>query len=101
MSAVAPEFCPYCGSPTVPFETEGVERLCCPTCGQIVYTNPAPVAVATVIDGDSTLLVRRSRPPHADAWSMPGGYLELDEPMEAARHANSPRRPASRSTRAS
>jgi 8-oxo-dGTP diphosphatase len=36
-----------------------------------------------VIDGDSTLLIRRGHEPLKDQWSIPGGALELGETIRA------------------
>lgn len=37
-----------------------------------------------VVDGERVLLVRRGRPPGAGRWSLPGGLVELGEPVETA-----------------
>lgn len=37
-----------------------------------------------VIKGDQVLLVRRSKPPVANAWSIPGGAQELEEGVKDA-----------------
>jgi 8-oxo-dGTP diphosphatase len=43
------------------------------------------VVIFTVDEGRlQVLLVRRSAPPHQDAWSLPGGLLRPDESMQAA-----------------
>jgi len=37
-----------------------------------------------VVDGDEVLLIERGAPPAAGTWSVPAGYLEVDEPPRAA-----------------
>jgi mutator protein MutT len=39
---------------------------------------------AVVWDGSRVLLVRRGKPPAQDAWSLPGGLIELGETAEQA-----------------
>jgi 8-oxo-dGTP diphosphatase len=39
---------------------------------------------AVVLDGDRVLLVKRGHPPLKGEWSLPGGTVELGEPLEAA-----------------
>lgn len=75
-------FCPRCGNELVDCEPPERNRSCCSVCGEIVYNNPFPVVVATVVDGDSALFVKRARAPDKGCWSMPGGYLEVDEPPQ-------------------
>ena len=36
---------------------------------------------AIIIEGDRVALVKRSRPPLAGQWSIPGGLLEVGENM--------------------
>jgi 8-oxo-dGTP diphosphatase len=47
---------------------------------------PAPlVGVGTiVVDGPRVLLVQRGRPPGLGKWSIPGGLVDVGEPVEAA-----------------
>jgi ADP-ribose pyrophosphatase YjhB (NUDIX family) len=39
---------------------------------------------ALVVDGPRVLLVQRGRPPGLGKWSVPGGLVDLGEPVEAA-----------------
>ena len=54
-------------------------RLVCPDCGYIVYENPKVVvgSVAT-LDG-KILLCKREIGPRRGYWTLPAGFLELDE----------------------
>ena len=45
--------------------------------------NPAPtVDVVIQLPGDRVVLVRRRNPPHG--WALPGGFVDLGEPLAAA-----------------
>ena len=72
-------FCPQCGNVLEECEPPGGHRSCCSVCGNVVYNNPFPVVVATVVDGNGALFVKRARAPEKGCWSMPGGYLEVNE----------------------
>ena len=37
-----------------------------------------------ILRGRTLLLIRRARPPEAGCWSLPGGKVELWEPIQAA-----------------
>ena len=39
---------------------------------------------AIVVDGSRVLLVQRGRPPALGKWSIPGGLVDVGEPVEAA-----------------
>jgi ADP-ribose pyrophosphatase YjhB (NUDIX family) len=39
---------------------------------------------AVILDGARVLLVRRGRPPALGRWSLPGGLVDVGEPLEAA-----------------
>ncbi|WP_135665285.1 NUDIX hydrolase [Halorhabdus rudnickae] len=78
----APAYCPHCGTVLVERQREGRSRRFCPDCEWVVYRNPDPAAGVLVVRDDppSVLLVKRTGPPAAGAWSLPAGYLEWDEP---------------------
>lgn len=82
MAVVDPGFCPRCGGHLELCDGNQNHRSCCTVCGFIAYHNPFPVVVGTVIDGDSALFVRRARAPDKGCWSLPGGYMEMDEAPE-------------------
>lgn len=62
------------------------ERLFCPDCGYVAYENPKLV-VGSVVEHDSKILLcKRAIPPREGFWTLPAGYLELNEtPEEGAR----------------
>lgn len=72
-------FCPRCGGRLGDCGDGRRGRSCCGSCGFVVSRNPLPVVVATVVDGDSALFVRRARAPQEGCWSVPGGYMEMAE----------------------
>lgn len=85
MTTYEPSHCPYCGTELSTVEVEDAERAFCPDCETVVWQNPVPGATVAVFDGPTVMLVRRSRPPGAGTWSIPGGHLETgEEPARAA-----------------
>ncbi|MFC6953581.1 NUDIX domain-containing protein [Halorubellus litoreus] len=84
LDARRPTYCPHCGDELDALTIEGSTVPSCPDCGLRAFQNPTPCAAATVVDGDSVLLVERGRPPSVGTWSLPGGHVEIDEPPVAA-----------------
>ena len=79
------KFCSHCGQPIARAFLEGRERDHCPACGTIHYQNPLPAVCGLLGDGHGRLLLaRRGVEPARGMWSLPGGFLELDESPEAA-----------------
>jgi ADP-ribose pyrophosphatase YjhB (NUDIX family) len=60
-------------------EGDNRPRLVCPDCGFINYENPKIVAGAVVTWEDKFLLCRRAINPRKGWWTIPAGYLELNE----------------------
>ncbi|MGB9561477.1 MAG: NUDIX domain-containing protein, partial [bacterium] len=79
--------CPYCGGALGVKNLDDRERKVCLICGRLIYENPVPaVAVVVFDDCKRVLLVRRGVEPGKGKWSLPGGFIELDEtPYETAR----------------
>jgi ADP-ribose pyrophosphatase YjhB (NUDIX family) len=61
------------------------ERLVCPDCGFIQYDNPKVVVGSVARWNGTVLLCRRAIMPRKGFWTLPAGYLELNESaMEGA-----------------
>jgi len=77
--------------PSVKLIPEGDDRLrlTCPDCGYIAYENPKVVVGAVCVWEDKFLLCKRAIPPKLGYWTIPAGYLELNETFAegAAREA--------------
>jgi ADP-ribose pyrophosphatase YjhB (NUDIX family) len=55
------------------------ERLVCGDCGFILFDNPKIVVGSVVRWGDKILMCRRAIDPRRGFWTLPAGYLELNE----------------------
>ena len=58
-------------------------RLVCDECGFIHYVNPKVVVGAVATWGGKFLLVKRAIEPRKGFWTIPAGYLEIGETVEA------------------
>ena len=56
-----------------------LERLACPDCGFINYENPKIIVGAVAVWEGRILLCRRAIEPRKGFWTLPAGYLELNE----------------------
>ncbi|GIJ41324.1 NUDIX domain-containing protein [Micromonospora andamanensis] len=85
MTGVAYSYCSYCGAAYPP--PTGWPRLCA-TCGQQVWRNPLPVAVAVqpvlTADGLGVVVVRRDIEPARGLLALPGGFIEYGEEWQDA-----------------
>jgi ADP-ribose pyrophosphatase YjhB (NUDIX family) len=80
------KFCSSCGqgvSLTVP-EGDNLPRYVCAACQTVHYENPKIVVgcVPELADG-SILLCRRAIEPRRGYWTIPAGFLENDETLQA------------------
>lgn len=60
-----------------------MERAVCVTCGFVDYQNPKIVVGSVVTFGEKFLLCKRAIEPRRGYWTLPAGYLELNESAEA------------------
>ena len=78
--------CSRCGATlhlgVVPGEDR--ERLACEACGYIAYVNPRLVVTCLpVTEAGEVMLLRRGIEPCRGLWAQPGGFMEIDETVEA------------------
>ena len=58
-------------------------RQVCNDCGFVDYVNPKIVAGAVVTQGTKILLCRRAIEPRCNFWTLPAGFMEEGETVEA------------------
>jgi len=75
------EFCSACGGRIARRIPQGDSRPrhVCTACGTIHYRNPNMVVGAVCVWDDRVLLARRSIAPREGFWTVPAGFLELEE----------------------
>lgn len=66
---------------TIP-EGDEHARLTCADCGYVAYENPKVIVGTVVTEADQVLLCRRAIEPRRGFWTLPAGYLELNETVE-------------------
>ena len=78
-------FCPRCGTVLTLRPDGGRPRPVCPApgCGFIYYGDASIGTGAVVMRGDDILLIER-RTPGRTWWQIPGGFVEVDEPIHTA-----------------
>jgi ADP-ribose pyrophosphatase YjhB (NUDIX family) len=64
-------------------EGDNRERMICADCGFILYDNPKIVVGSVPRWGERILMCRRSIHPRRGYWTLPAGYLELNESTSA------------------
>ncbi|NUQ80010.1 MAG: NUDIX domain-containing protein [Bacteroidetes bacterium] len=76
-------FCPSCGKQT--FSPESEKSFSCSACGLRYFINSAcAVAVILINDNGELLLTRRAFEPAKGLLDLPGGFVDIGEPAEAA-----------------
>ncbi|MEG0860897.1 MAG: NUDIX hydrolase [Pseudomonas sp.] len=80
------KFCSACGNQVIQRIPEGDTRLryVCDHCHTIHYQNPNIVAGVLPTWGNQVLLCRRAIEPRRGYWTLPAGFMENGETMEAA-----------------
>ena len=64
-------------------EGDDRERLVCADCGYVHYENPKIVVGSVATWEDKILLCKRAINPRKGFWTLPAGYLELNEAAAA------------------
>ena len=77
-------FCSNCGSGLAEKVPNNDDRLrhVCPACDMVHYQNPKIVTGCLPVWEDSVLLCRRAIEPRNGYWTVPAGFMELDETVE-------------------
>ena len=78
------KFCSNCGSRLVEKipRDDDRRRHVCPGCDTVHYQNPKIVTGCLPVWEDSVLLCRRAIEPRSGYWTVPAGFMELDETVE-------------------
>jgi ADP-ribose pyrophosphatase YjhB (NUDIX family) len=74
--------CRNCGTAVVyrvPDDGDTRERAVCPQCHTIHYENPLNVVGTVPHLGDKVLLCKRNIEPRKGKWTLPAGFMELEE----------------------
>ena len=77
--------CKNCGTAVVyrvPDDGDTKERAVCPACNTIHYENPLNVVGTIPVLGDRVLLCKRNIEPRWGKWTLPAGFMELNETTE-------------------
>jgi ADP-ribose pyrophosphatase YjhB (NUDIX family) len=80
-------YCNQCGAEVIRKVPEGDDRQrhVCISCGEIHYQNPKIVAGCIAEHEGKVLLCKRAIKPRHGYWTLPGGFMELEETsLEAA-----------------
>lgn len=79
------KYCSLCGSTVEQRIPDGDSRPrdVCTSCGEIHYQNPRVVAGCIVEWEDQILFCRRAIEPRYGLWTLPGGFLENGETVQA------------------
>lgn len=76
--------CKNCGAAVVyriPDDGDTKPRAVCPACNTVHYENPLNVVGTVPHFGDRVLLCRRNIEPRRGKWTLPAGFMELNETL--------------------
>ncbi|HXQ31209.1 MAG TPA: NUDIX hydrolase [Steroidobacteraceae bacterium] len=80
------KYCSECGQPVEVRVPDGdhLPRYVCPACNAIHYQNPKLVVGCVVEHQGQILLCKRAIEPRLGYWTIPAGFMENDETLQAA-----------------
>jgi ADP-ribose pyrophosphatase YjhB (NUDIX family) len=76
------QHCSQCGAAVVyrlPDDGDNKPRAVCTACNTIHYENPLNVVGTVPVLGDKVLLCQRNIEPRKGKWTLPAGFMELNE----------------------
>ena len=76
------QHCKSCGSAVtyrLPDDGDTRERAVCNACHTVHYENPLNVVGTVPVWGDKVLLCKRNIEPRFGKWTLPAGFMELNE----------------------
>ena len=76
------KFCKNCGTAVVyrqPDDGDTKNRAVCPACNTVHYENPLNVVGTVPVWDDKVLLCKRNIEPRKGKWTLPAGFMELEE----------------------
>jgi ADP-ribose pyrophosphatase YjhB (NUDIX family) len=76
------KFCRTCGASVVyrlPDDGDPKPRAVCTACNSVQYENPLNVVGTVPFWGDQVLLCKRNIEPRWGKWTLPAGFMELQE----------------------
>ena len=76
------QHCKSCGSTVtyrLPDDGDTRERAVCNVCHTVHYENPLNVVGTVPVWGDKVLLCKRNIEPRFGKWTLPAGFMELNE----------------------
>ncbi len=74
--------CKNCGTAVeyrLPDDGDSKNRAVCPACNTVHYENPLNVVGTVPYWGDQVLLCKRNIEPRKGKWTLPAGFMELEE----------------------
>jgi 8-oxo-dGTP diphosphatase len=74
-----PAHCSRCGGELVTRDVDGRPRAVCTSCSAVRYVNPVPASGVVIVQEGKILLVKRAIEPRKGLWSLPAGFIEIDE----------------------
>ena len=85
MSDISKLFCNQCGKQTLTKlkpKNDTHVRIVCQLCNYIIYDNPKIVVGSVCTLNNKILLCKRAIDPQKGLWTLPAGYLEVNESIE-------------------
>ncbi len=81
-----PSYCKFCGEKLSRKRKDGRDRFYCESCDRFLWQDHSPAAAVMIEREEKILVVKRDIEPWKGSWSLPAGYIEIDEaPIQAAR----------------